>query len=218
MVGRPVHRSIQDNGPRLPTALHAAAFFESMYAEGVTAVSEEASGAIPAVADVHALPIDPDIDEADSPPPRQPASRWPRLAPGVVVAVFVGGVLGGWARYGIGIAAPPPVDGFPWDIFAINLSGAFALALLLVLVLEVFPPTRYVRPALGTGFIGAFTTFSSLATATDHLLAHGRPLLAVGYTLGSLFGGLIAASLGLACGRVVSASRRRARSAGGAPS
>ncbi len=149
---------------------------------------------------MHDLPIDPDLEPDDD-----PASRWPRLAPGVLLAVFVGGVLGGLARYGIGRAAPPRTDGFPWDIFAINLSGAFALAVLLVLLLEVFPSSRYARPALGTGFIGAFTTFSSLATATDHLLAHGHPVLAMAYTFGSVFGGLAAALLGLACGRAISA-------------
>jgi CrcB protein len=149
---------------------------------------------------VHDLPIDPDVE-----PENDYASRWPRLAPGVLLVVFIGGVLGGLARYGIGRAAPPRSDGFPWDIFVINLSGAFALALLLVLLLEVFPPNRYARPAFGTGFIGAFTTFSSLATATDHLLAHGHPVVAIAYTFGSLFGGLAAALLGLACGRAISA-------------
>jgi CrcB protein len=185
----------------------------------VGAVSDEQSRAIPdPVGGLRALPIDPDIDEPENPPRRRPTSQWPRLAPGVLVAVFLGGVLGGGTRYGIGLAAPPAVDGLPWDIFAINLSGAFALSMLLVLVLEVFPPTRYVRPALGTGFIGAFTTFSSLATATDHLLAHGHPMLAIAYTAGSLFGGLAAAALGLACGRAIGANRHRARTAKGASS
>ncbi len=148
---------------------------------------------------MHDLPIDPDLE-----PDNDLASRWPRLAPGVVLVVFVGGVLGGLARYGIGRAAPPRTDGFPWDIFAINLSGAFALAVLLALLLEMFPSSRYARPALGTGFIGAFTTFSSLATATDHLLAHSHPVLAMAYTFGSVFGGLAAALLGLVCGRAIS--------------
>ena len=182
-------------------------------------MSDEQGRATPGpVGRVRALPIDPDVDGPESPPRRRPTSRWPRFAPGVLAAVFLGGVLGGGARYGIGLAAPPAADGFPWDIFAINLSGAFALSVLLVLVLEVFPPTRYVRPALGTGFIGAFTTFSSLATATDHLLAHGHPMLAIVYTVGSLFGGLVAASFGLACGRAISVNRRRARPPEGAPS
>ncbi len=148
---------------------------------------------------MHDLPIDPDLE-----PDNDLASRWPRLAPGVVLVVFVGGVLGGLARYGIGRAAPPRTDGFPWDIFAINLSGAFALAVLLALLLEMFPSSRYARPALGTGFIGAFTTFSSLATATDHLLAHSHPVLAMAYTFGSVFGGLAAALLGLVSGRAIS--------------
>ena len=162
--------------------------------------------------DLRDLPIDPDVD--DAPPQRRTPSRWPRLAPDVVLAVFVGGIFGGFARYGIGLAWPPAVGGFPWDVFVINLSGAFVLALLLVLVLEVLPPTHYVRPALGTGFLGAFTTFSSLATATDQLLAHGHPGLAVGYAVGSLFGGLAAASFGLVFGRAISANRHRAREMG----
>jgi CrcB protein len=156
---------------------------------------------------MHDLPIDPDIEPEDD-SENSSAARWPRLAPGVLLAVVVGGVLGGLARYGIGLAAPPPADGFPWDVFAVNLSGAFALALLLVLLLEVFPPSRYARPALGTGFIGAFTTFSSLATASDHLLAHGHPVLAIVYTFGSVLGGLAAALLGLACGRAISVGDR----------
>jgi CrcB protein len=146
---------------------------------------------------------------------RRAAPRWPRLAPGILVAVFIGGVFGGLARYAIGFAAALPANGFPWDVLTINLTGAFALALLLILVLEVFSPSPYVRPALGTGFLGAFTTFSSLATATDHLLAHGRPGLAVGYAAASLFGGLVAATFGLAFGRAISAHRHRARDAAG---
>jgi len=166
-----------------------------------------------AAGDLRDLPVDPDVDEPESPPLRRPASRWPRIAPRVVFAVFVGGVLGGLARYGIGFAASPATNTFPWDIFAINLSGAFALAVLLVLVLEVMPPTQYLRPGLGTGFLGAFTTFSSLATATDQLLAHGHPGLAAAYAVGSLIGGLAAASFGLVCGRAVSANRHRIGSA-----
>jgi hypothetical protein len=42
-------------------------------------------------------------------------------------------------------------------------------------------------------------------------------MLAIAYTVGSLFGGLIAASVGLTCGRVISANRHRARTPEGAP-
>ncbi len=154
------------------------------------------------------LPIDPDIE----PEQIRRKSRLPRLQSGVVLAVFAGGFFGGLARYGIGLAAPAATNRFPWSTLAINLSGAFLLALLLVLLLDVFPPTRFVRPALGTGFLGAYTTFSSLATATDQLAAHGHVGVAVAYSAASLFGGLACASFGLVTGRAVSANRHRRRS------
>jgi CrcB protein len=150
------------------------------------------------VGQLGALPIDPDI-EPESQPRRR--SRWPRLKAGVVLAVFVGGFFGGLARHGLDEAFPASANRFPWTTFAINLGGAFLLALLLVLVLEVLPPTRLVRPGLGTGFLGAFTTFSSLAVSTDQLAAHGHAGIAVGYAAGSLFGGLACAALGLIAGR-----------------
>lgn len=150
-------------------------------------------------------PVDPDI-EPDPRPRRK--SRWPRLQAGVVLAVFVGGFFGGLARYGLGEAFPASASQFPWTTFGINLSGAFLLALLLVLVLEVLPPTRFVRPALGTGFLGAFTTFSSLAVSTDQLAAHGHTGVAVLYAAGSLFGGLACAALGLVAGRSLRGGRR----------
>jgi len=165
---------------------------------------------------LHGLPVDPDIaDPVEPPAPGSPTHHAPNLPPTVLLAIFVGGVAGGLARYGIGEAWPPRTDGFPWDIFAINVAGAFALAVLLVLVLEVLPRTQYVRPALGTGFLGAFTTFSSLATAADHLLAHGHPGLAIVYVAGSLFGGMAAAALGLFGARGLSAKWHRAPGAAG---
>jgi CrcB protein len=145
------------------------------------------------------LPIDPDI-EVES---RLTRSALPTIDPRIVLAVFGGGIFGGLARYGIGRLVPPSAEGYPWDIFAINLAGAFALALLLVIVLEVLPPTRYLRPALGTGFLGAFTTFSSLTAAADQLAAHGHASLAALYVIASLVGGLVATLLGLLSGRAL---------------
>ena len=159
--------------------------------------------------DFFELPIDPDVDHDAG--CRRPASLFPRPAPDIVAAVFVGGVFGGLARYAIGKAAPSSANEFPWDVFVINLSGAFALALLLVLAIEVLPANRYVRPALGTGFLGAFTTFSSLTVATDHLFAHAHAGLAIAYAVGSLVGGLIAALLGLLCARIIGERRTRRR-------
>src|SRR5664279_4948564 len=59
--------------------------------------------------------------------------------------------------------------------------GAFALALLLVIVIEVWLPTTYVRSALGIGFLGGFTTFSSVVTNTERLAGHGAVGIAARY-------------------------------------
>jgi CrcB protein len=124
-----------------------------------------------------------------------------RPSAALVGAVFLGGCLGGIARYGVTRAWPTPQHAFPWATFVINASGAFVLALLLVVVNEVLPPTTYVRPLLGTGFCGAWTTFSSITASTDQLAAHGHATTAMLYLVGSLAVGLVAALAGLVTGR-----------------
>jgi protein CrcB len=153
-----------------------------------------------------ALPIDPDATPETAFPGRpRPRPQWRVLG-----AIAFGGFAGGLARYEIGLAVPARDGTFPVATFAINVSGAFVLALLLVYVMEIWPPTTYVRPLLGTGFCGAFTTFSTWMVGTDQLIAEGKAAAAVGYLLGSLLAGLAATSLGLTAGRAVLAHRRRA--------
>jgi CrcB protein len=167
------------------------------------------------------LPLDPDVDAAanerhrpagaasSGPFARPRRSRLPRIHPGTVLAVAIGGVFGGLLRYEIGVALPAATDAFPVATFLVNAAGAFVLALVLVLVLEVLPPTTYVRPLLGTGFCGALTTFSSVATGVDQLVARGHAGLAAGYVAASLAAGLTAAVLGIALGRSVAAARQK---------
>jgi len=120
----------------------------------------------------------------------------------LLLSVFVGGCVGGWARYGV-TSSFPAGDGFPWSTLGVNLAGAFLLVLLLVLALEVLPPWPYLRPALGTGFCGAFTTFSAITVSTSELTRDGSAGLAAGYLTASLVGGLAAGALGLVAGRSV---------------
>lgn len=163
------------------------------------------------------LPIDPDVDPAEDgrhragpgPFDDRRARGWPRLHPAVLGTVFAGGVVGGVARYEVTQAWPTGSGSFPWATFTINSSGAFLLALLLVLVIEVLPPTTYVRPLLGTGFCGAWTTFSSIVVTADQLIAHGHARLGVAYVLASAVAGLACASLGLVCGRAIAAYRHQ---------
>ena len=138
---------------------------------------------------------------------RPPARR--RQDPRVLGAIALGGFVGGETRYLLGLAFPTAHEGFPATTFAINVSGSFILALLLVLILEVWPPTKYLRPALCTGFCGAYTTFSTWMVDTDKLISAGRYGLAAGDVFGSLAAGLAATTLGLSCGRAILADRRR---------
>lgn len=162
------------------------------------------------------LPIDSDIDTTDDsrhpgastgPFATRPRRWWPRIHWGSVAMVGVGGFFGGLTRYEVGLAWSTSAGTFPWSTFTVNTAGAFVLALLLVLVLEVLPPSTHLRPAIGTGFCGALTTFSSVAVQADRLAAHGHVAVAVAYVVASVFAGLAAASFGLVIGRSVAAHR-----------
>jgi CrcB protein len=124
-------------------------------------------------------------------------------------AIAAGGAVGGAARYLIEQAMPAGREAFPWATFVINVSGSLALALLLVFVLEIWPPTRYVRPFAAIGFLGAYTTFSTWMVETSELVSHGRLALAAGYLAGSVLAGLAAVSLGLVLGRAMLTRRTR---------
>lgn len=157
------------------------------------------------------LPLDPDLvgpGPAADPFGRSGRRVRRRLPAGVLVAIAGGGFVGGLARYGV-LLALPASGGFPWPVFLINASGAFGLALLLVLVTEVWRPTRYVRATIGTGFFGAYTTFSSVVVTADQLIAHGRVTTAAIFLATSVATGLAGASSGVMVGRSIGAHQRR---------
>src|SRR5262245_58811533 len=111
-------------------------------------------------------------------------------------------MLGASARYGMAQWLPRRPDGFPWATFWTNLSGSFVLGLLLVLVLERFPPSRYVRPFFATGVLGAYTTMSTYQVEIALLLKDGHAATAWLYAVGSLVIGLFLAYAGILVGRL----------------
>lgn len=133
---------------------------------------------------------------------RMPRGRG-RRRPDILAAIALGGSLGACARAGLGVAFPEHAHRFPWTTFAVNLSGSLVLGVVLVLVLERSRPTQYLRPFLATGFIGAYTTFSTFVVGVDQLVRAGEVGMAAAYLLGSLGGGLAAAWLGVAAGRLL---------------
>lgn len=144
--------------------------------------------------------------------PLTPAPMVPPSTPRVVAFIAVGGFLGGPTRYLLGRAFPTAAHTFPTTTFVINVTGSFILAVLLVCVIEVWPPARYVRPFGAVGFLGAYTTFSTWMVDADRLLAAGRYGLAVLDVVGSLFSGLVATALGIFLTRAVLVRRSPGRS------
>lgn len=92
--------------------------------------------------------------------------------------------------------APPTPPSFPSVTLAINLTGAFALGLVLTLIIEYWPPTRYARAFFGIGVLGGFTTFSTMVVEADRLIAADRAAVAFAYVACSLAGGIAACALG----------------------
>lgn len=111
--------------------------------------------------------------------------------------IFIGGAAGALARVGLTQLFPVSAGRWPWAVLAINLAGAFALGYL-VRHVEWRGAHRLVRPLLGPGFCGAFTTFSTLQLELLDMLRAGHVWLALGYAAASVLGGLAAVELGMA--------------------
>jgi CrcB protein len=92
---------------------------------------------------------------------------------------------------------------FPWGTFAINVTGSFLLGLLFVVMTERFRPDPWLRSAVTIGFLGAYTTFSTLSLETYRLAEDGAWGLAAANVLGSLAAGLGAVYAGVVLGRAL---------------
>jgi CrcB protein len=126
---------------------------------------------------------------------RGPGPVWTR--PGILIAVAVGGVLGACSRYELGLAIATRPGTFPLATFAINVSGSFLLGALLALIVERWRPSEYIRPFAATGFLGAYTTWSTFMVDTVDLVKAGHVAVAAAYVAASLTAGLAAVYLGM---------------------
>lgn len=138
------------------------------------------------------LPIDPDLEARGIGPELPLATR--------VALVALGGALGALARSALDGTAPPS-SAFPWTTLAINVSGAGLLALLLVVLEERAPTNRALRPLLGTGVIGGYTTFSTFAVETVVMLRAGAVGDVFAYLAASVAGAALAAAAGVVLAR-----------------
>jgi len=133
-------------------------------------------------------------------------SRWSRWRPALApfAAVGAGGVLGANARYWLGLwAAAQWGAGFPWGTLLINVTGSLLLGFYLTLVTERFTGRVTTRLLVGTGFCGAYTTFSTFSYEAVSLAQHGQLSLALAYIGATLLLGLLAAGAGIAAARAL---------------
>lgn len=145
---------------------------------------------------LHELPRDSDVDLHDARQRRE-------LHPDVLIAIAVGGALGACARYGIGLAFPSGPTGFPWATFWVNVSGCFLIGILMVFVTDLWTRQRLVRPFLGVGVLGGFTTFSTYVVDIQRLVNNGASGIALLYLGGTLFAAVLATTTGIGVARRV---------------
>lgn len=121
-----------------------------------------------------------------------------------LVLVGVGGFLGAVSRYLVdGWVSNLSGATFPFGTLLINVSGSFVLGVLFALSIEraVIPPA--IRAPVLIGFIGAYTTFSTLTLETWRLVEDGSLAAAFGNLAGSMLLGMVAVVAGLAIGRAL---------------
>ena len=143
--------------------------------------------------------VDPDVDL------RVPAQRKELAGHHVAVlgVIALGGGLGALARYGLAQLPPAAPGQLPLATFVANVFGCLAIGVLMVLITETFTAHPLVRPFLGVGVLGGFTTFSTYAVEIQDLLRSGAVGLAFGYLAGTVIAALLAVLAGVAVTRAV---------------
>ncbi|MFD7847567.1 fluoride efflux transporter FluC [Nocardia sp. NPDC059764] len=122
--------------------------------------------------------------------------------------IALGGAIGAEVRYGVGVLLPQrgPI---PWHTLAVNVIGCLLIGVLMVCITEIWAAHRLLRPFLGVGVLGGFTTMSTYAGEVRTLLESGRIGYGLGYLGGTVVTGLIAVVLGVGATRWISGTARR---------
>lgn len=118
------------------------------------------------------------------------------------LAVGIGGAAGTVARHFIQlIPLPLSTDYRPLLTMLINISGSFLLGFLIILFVKLVPVSAEIRLGITTGFLGGYTTFSTLCKESVLLWSSGNVLLSTAYVALSVLLGLAAAWLGIYCAK-----------------
>lgn len=122
----------------------------------------------------------------------------------IYLIVAAGGALGAMARYGTDSMVGRWTGlGFPWGTVTVNLVGSLVLGLLIGAAVHGLHLGQEMRALVVTGFLGAFTTFSTFSLNTVTLLERGDTGAAFGYVLGSVVFGVGLFFIGLRAWRLL---------------
>jgi CrcB protein len=116
----------------------------------------------------------------------------PRLDFRELASIFVGGAAGAALRVELTNQYPSAPTRWPWAVFAINISGTVLLGYVITRLQDRLPISTYRRPLVGTGFCGAYTTFSTMQLELLKMLDHRCYVLASGYAIASITAGYLA--------------------------
>jgi CrcB protein len=111
------------------------------------------------------------------------------------VLAALGGALGALARWAVAVALPSPT-GWPWATLLVNLTGCLLLGALIAVLAAHVPEASWPRPLLGVGVLGGYTTYSTFAVEVVRLTESGALVLAGGYVVASVVGGVAAVAAG----------------------
>jgi len=127
--------------------------------------------------------------------------------PAVVGVVALGGIVGAEARYGLAVALPHATGAWPWATLVANVTGCLLIGVLMVLVTERFRAPPLVRPLLGVGVLGGYTTFSTYTADVLAGFGAGRPGPALLYLAVTPVLAVVAAAVGVAVTRALAPER-----------
>lgn len=159
------------------------------------------------MSEVSGQPVDADV-AAD--PPHHAGRSYPRQA-SVLAAVSGGGALGALSRYALSTMFRHAPGGMPWMTLGINASGCLLIGVLMVLTTDAVPGRGLLRPFLGVGVLGGYTTFSTYAVDIQQAFAVGAPHVAMAYLALTVALAMLAVFTGAGLTRVLLRTRGRGR-------
>lgn len=131
----------------------------------------------------------------------------------ILATIAIGGFFGTLCRYELSDHWTQASTSFPLTIFIVNVTGSLAIGLILTAIVENLRPTRYLRPLTCIGFLGGWTTMSTLAVAADHLMSSGHVGIAFIYLIATAIVTPLASAIGISISHRLPVQRHESRQA-----